>query len=146
MSATAYRRIGLVGLGVLVALLAGGCPAWLAPEIELAGTWELTTANDIGAGPFYITFDDYGRVRWIAVFVNNQLSAYEIFPNTTSVLGDQVAVDAIFSGNELHFAGTFNASRNLATGTVTIQLTVGSVQANATDATATLRRLVSQGP
>ena len=117
-------------LVVPLACLPSGCGTAFSPppEAVLSGTWTLTTPSSVPLTQLLLTFDRNGTLTTIAYKLGADITiTTSSVAGTTKVTGKDVSIATAFLGGSLEFNGTLNDADTEITGTLTTQITVGTI-------------------
>ncbi len=134
-----------VSLGWLC-LLAVPCGLWLPgcnflapPEAVLAGTWLVEVEEYPDLETLLITFDETGTVTEVEYKLGDNATITVTDPvGVATVDGQDVIVSVTFNANGLTFNGTLNDDDTEMTGSLTTQISVGSLVVTINNGPATL--------
>jgi hypothetical protein len=101
-----------------------GCGFNPGQNVNLAGTWKLTTAADTGLTETLLTFDENNRLTEISFAVGPLTATYSDLHQNTKIQGDSVIVDSTFLGNGLLLDGIINSDQTVITATITAQVQI----------------------
>ena len=143
MTVKRSRSTLLIAASVLPAGIFG-CPQILPPpEAALEGTWELIPDDTVDPRltDWFLTFDSRGQLAEVTyTFVGGDTVTWHNPSGSIEVDEDQVHISVTFLTNGFTFEGTLDSTKepNIATGVVSVTVTIGGIEISEEEAEGTL--------
>jgi hypothetical protein len=143
MIAKQYYRVLFIACSVLPAGMSGCVPILPPPEAALEGTWELIPEDTVDPRltDWFFTFDSRGRLTEVEyTIVGGDTVTWQNPSGSTEVDDDQVHISVTFPTNGITFDGTLDSTKEptIATGVVSVTVTIGGIEISEEEAAATL--------
>jgi hypothetical protein len=143
MTANRNRSTRSIAASVLLSGIFG-CPQVLPPpEAALEGTWELVPDDTVDPRltDWFLTFDSQGQLTEVEyTFVGGDKVTWNDPQGSTNVDEDQVQISVSLLTNGFTFEGTLDSVKTptIATGVVSVTVTIGGIEISEEEAAATL--------